>query len=525
LQWTTLGQAWKHEAKPQSALFQKKGSKQWMLRSVPAGVWDSGSRSAVLEGSLLSNTLTIDQDYLHVAAAGYGSRLRVVVDGFNVIRDPIYGGLRKIVSEVQPKWYTFDLKMWRGRQVYVECLDGGPADPALTDDHAPGREGWMQVLHGELSSSKQPPFDLPTVEVKPMPLDEQWMARSKKREELDKACPSARYALATVDGTGSDEQVFVRGNHRLPGEPAPRGLSPLFCGMEPLAVKHGSGRLELAQRLIDPARNPLLVRVIVNRVWKHHFGEGLVRTVDDFGKMGDSPSHPELLEALCRWFITEGNWSLKKLHRLLVLSEAYLLGSQPHDAETARLDAERRWLSRLPLRRLEAEAMRDAMLEVSGERVANQKDDGVMPYLIALSTGRGRPGTNGPLLGDGARSIYQSIRRNFLPAFMATFDYPTPFTTMGKRSVSNTPTQGLTMMNDPLVQELAKRWAGRLVLERLPVEERLTKMYRSAFARLPTAEERQAVLEYVKGQTAKEHEVWTNIAHAIFSSKEFRYVP
>lgn len=523
LEWKVAqGNAWRQNDKQQAVLYQAARTTQWKLRYIPEKAWDSGVLSTALEGSLQSETVAVDQDYLHIAAAGSGCRLRVVVDGFNVIRDPIYGSLRKIVNDVQPRWYTFDMKMWKGRQVYVECLDGGPEDPGVALDFPKGRESWMQVLYGSLSNDRKPPVELSNNHESVMPLEEQWLTLAKQREMLDKLCPTPRYAIATLDGTGEDERIFVRGNHRLPGDRASRGLLPIFCGSEPLAVNTGSGRLELAQRLIDPKRNPLLVRVIVNRIWKQHFGEGLVRSVDDFGKMGEAPSHPELLDALCQWFVTEGGWSVKKLHRLLITSSVYTLPSHA-DGETVKKDPDGRCLSRLPMRRLEAEAIRDAMLQLAGLRKSGMTDSGVMPYLSPLAQGRGRPSIPGPLTGDGVRSIYLNVRRNFLPSFMTAFDYPTPFTAIGKRSVSNTPTQSLAMMNDPMVIELAKRWAGRIVQENKSPEARIDQMYREAFARMPTTEEKQQLLEYQ--QKSNGHEAWTEIAHALFCSKEFRYIP
>jgi hypothetical protein len=286
--------------------------------------------------------------------------------------------------------------------------------------------------------------------------------------------------------------------------------------------------LELAQRLIDPQRNPLIARVIVNRIWKHHFGEGLVKSVDDFGRMGEAPSHPELLDYLAERFVREG-WSIKKLHRELVLSRTYRQASRNDDPNIAKFDPQGRLLSRMPVRRLEAENIRDAILAVSGQLKLEPREAGVLPYLTPLMQGRGRPTASGPLDGDGRRTIYLSVRRNFLPPLLAAFDYPTPFTTIGRRSVSNVPAQELGLMNDPFVVEQAKHWAEKMLKETKSADDRLDKMFLSVYARKPSAEEKTLLLHFVQEQMAKDHfkelQVWTNLAHALICAKEFIFVP
>src|SRR5205807_2233355 len=139
---------------------------------------------------------------------------------------------------------------------------------------------------------------------------------------------------------------------------------------------NGSGRLELAQRIVDPA-NPLLARVMVNRLWQHHFGEGIVRSVDNFGLLGETPTHPDLLDFLATEFVRQG-WSIKKMHRLLLLSSTYQMASRAADDS---LDPQNKLLHHMPLRRLEAECIRDAVLAVSGRLDQTMYGPGVMPYL------------------------------------------------------------------------------------------------------------------------------------------------
>ncbi len=215
------------------------------------------------------------------------------------------------------------------------------------------------------------------------------------------------------------------------------------------------------------ASNPLLARVLVNRVWQHHFGRGIVPTPDDFGVMGRPPSHPELLDYLSAEFMREG-WSIKKLHRELVLSSAYRMTSAAQPAADA-ADPTNTLLHRASSRRLEAECIRDALLAVSGRLDRSLFGPGVPPHLTPFMSGRGRPAASGPLDGAGRRSIYITVRRNFLTPMFLAFDYPTPFTTIGRRSVSNVPAQALVMMNSPLVWEQAAVWAKRVLAARVDV--------------------------------------------------------
>jgi len=518
---TATAQGWAQTDRPEIAFDTRKD--QTTPRWIPAGAWDSGLLSNRTEGALRTATFSIRRPYLHVLAAGRGGRIKVVVDGFEVIREPIYGGLRRVVNDPKPHWVTFDLSMWSGRQAYVEALDGGPADLAVAD-HPPGDQSWLQLRRIVALDQPRPSLQ-PHAEEEPPPLPADAAGKQAVAEfqQAEQALLTPRYCLATADGTGEDEVVFTRGNPRLPGPRTPRGLSSVYCGTDAFNPGPGSGRLELARRLIDPRRNPLLVRVIVNRVWKHHFGEGLVRSVDDFGRMGEEPSHPQLLEHLCQFFLRNG-WSLKKLHREIVLSSTYRQSHRNEDSRAVQVDPRGRLLSHWPLQRLEAEAVRDAMLAVSGQIKPGPTEEGVLPHLTPLMQGRGRPAATGPLDGGGRRSIYLSVRRNFLPPLLTAFDFPTPFSTMGRRSVSNVPAQGLALMNDPFVIEQARHWAERVVRENQDEKSRLERMYLQAFTRTPTEDEQRLAARFLQERDATE-EAWTHLAHALLCAKEFIFVP
>jgi hypothetical protein len=281
----------------------------------------------------------------------------------------------------------------------------------------------------------------------------------------------------------------------------------------------GSGRLELAERLVDPG-NPLVARVIVNRLWKHHFGEGLVRSPDDFGAMGQPPTHQALLDWLADRFPRDG-WSLKRLHRHIVLSRAYRRQSTP-DPAAERADPGNRLLHRMNVRRLEAEALRDAILAVSGRLDRRAHGPSIPPYLTPFQEGRGRPSQSGPLDGDGRRSLYLNLRRNFLPPLLTVFDFPAPATCVGRRNVSNVPAQALTLLNDPLLVEQAELWAAREQALGGGPDAIVTRLYEAAFARLPEPSERAAAVAFLGERGPR---ALPELCHVLLNVKEFLFVP
>jgi len=334
-----------------------------------------------------------------------------------------------------------------------------------------------------------------------------------KVRQIEASLPTPRRGLALQAGTPIDERVFLRGSHKKLGEVAPRRFLEAIVGDTP-----GGDRLDLARRLLDPSC-PLLPRVMVNRIWQHHFGEGIVRSVDDFGALGQRPTHPELLDFLAAEFVRQG-WSVKKMHRLMLLSSAYQMASTS-GAEADKIDPENKLLHRMPVRREEAECVRDAILAVSGRLDRTMYGPGVMPHLTPFMAGRGRPTASGPLDGAGRRSIYVNVRRNFLSPMFLAFDYPVPFSTMGRRSVSNVPAQALTLMNNPFVEQQAESWA-RHVLPEKDARKRVALMYEAALGRLPSAEEMADALGFVG--VGDDVRAWADLAHALFNVKEFIFV-
>ena len=335
-------------------------------------------------------------------------------------------------------------------------------------------------------------------------------------------------APALLDGSGVDECVLLRGNPKTPGEIAPRRLLEALAGADQPTPAAGSGRLELARRLTDVQKHPLVARVFVNRVWQHLFGRGIVASVDNFGVLGEPPTHPELLDYLAEQFVRE-RWSIKRLIRSIVLSRTYRMSSTP-SAESLAKDPRNLLWQHMPLKRLEAEAIRDAILAVSGRLDERMFGPSVPVYLTPFMEGRGRP-ASGPLDGSGRRSIYLNVRRNFMNTMFLAFDYPTPFTSTGRRTVSNVPAQALAMMNGPFVVAEAHRWAERALSEPAAgVAERVERLYLSAFGRPPTAAERADALAFLAEQAARygaaenDPRAWADLCHVLLNVKEFIFV-
>ncbi len=345
-----------------------------------AGQAHSGLVSDRLQGVLRSRSFLIEKRFIHYLASGRTGQLNLVVDGFEKIRDPIYGGLTTEVRGDRLRWYTQDVSMWIGHRAYVELSDGGTVDYRGGQTRYFDGSGALAV--DEIRFSDQgPPGPLPAatdpVEL-PVTGNRALAAALAKFKEIEAQVPPPTLAVAIVDGTGEDERVHIRGGTRTLGDIVPRRFLEAIAGSNQPAPASGSGRLELARRMVDPA-NPLPARVMVNRVWKHHFGRGIVPTVDDFGIMGEAPTNPALLDFLATEFIARG-WSIKAMHRLIVLSSAYRMSSAPV-AEMERLDPGNHLLHRMNVRRLEAESIRDTLLAASGRLNPAMYGPSVPAYL------------------------------------------------------------------------------------------------------------------------------------------------
>ncbi len=312
-----------------------------------------------------------------------------------------------------------------------------------------------------------------------------------------------------------DTFVHIRGSVHTLGEKVPRGfLQVATRGAATAIPSHQSGRLQLGEWL-GSRDNPLTARVYVNRAWHWLLGEGLVRTMDNFGTTGERPSHPELLDYLAVKFMEEG-WSTKKLVREIVLSRAYRMSSTAiHKARE--VDPDNRLLSHANRRRLEAEQIRDAILTVSGK--LNHDIGG--PTL--------KPSTSEDYHyrhNETRRSVYMPVLRNSLPEIFEAFDFADPSMVVGRRNTSTVAPQSLFMMNHPFVVEQARWAATRLLAENGGIAATVDLAYLRAVGRLPSVSEKALALRFLSptGTMDQRDKAWQQFCQALFASLDFRYL-
>lgn len=540
---------------------------------LPAGI-HSHALTQKHDGLLNSPRFQLPADNLSVrAAGGKGAMVRLIVDGYPLGVNPTFP--KAELNRDEPGWLRFDTAYRKGSWAYLEFATaesltrkfGKSADAAgrswfhagavvFHDAPAPPREDPLVLTalleeHGR--PQPQPPAsatalaqryaDLLASAVQAWRADQLTEAQRAfldaflrrgllptsakllpavapvladyRRLEAEISAP--RHAPGIVEGSAVNAPFLPRGDHLKPGEPVSRGYLEVLATARRAGESRGrtesNARLELAHAIASP-QNPLTARVYVNRVWHHLFGRGLVASVDNFGRLGDRPTHPELLDHLAAQFIADG-WSTKTLIRRLVTTRAYQLASEP-SARARESDAANDLLSHFRVQRLPAEAIRDSLLAVSGR-------------LDATSFGPPVP------IGDRARrSVYLNIRRNNLSPFLETFDAPKPFTTLGRRDATNVPAQSLALLNDPFVIESARAWAAALVALEPNADPRLRRMFATAFARPPSAEELARSRAYLADlahaadvpavSLAANERVWQDFAQSLFNLKEFIYV-
>ncbi|QDU23880.1 DUF1553 domain-containing protein [Urbifossiella limnaea] len=353
-----------------------------------------------------------------------------------------------------------------------------------------------------------------------------------RREALaaaEKARPPVDEAMAVEDAKGENLRVHLRGNHLTLGAEVPRRVPQVFGDAAAPIGPDRSGRLELADWLTRPA-NPLTARVMVNRLWAGHFGTGLVRTPDNFGRLGERPSHPELLDWLAAEFVEKG-WSLKYMHRLMVTSAAYRSVSQA-DATALRRDPENRLLSRFPRRRLDAEEVRDGMLAVSGllDRTVGGSLLKATPRQYVTGTGS----RNYEDYDHPRRTVYLPVVRSAVYDVLQTLDFPDPSVPAGQRPTTVVPTQALFMLNGGLVDRAAEAFARVLLAAPGDDPARVTEAYRRAFGRAPTTAELDRVATYLTRSEAaadpalapadRRLRAWRGLCRVLLASNEFVFV-
>ena len=422
-----------------------------------------------------------------------------------------------------------ELAEWRQQ---IEAWDGAgefPEGPEL----APGSDRFFSEVTlaaasmDEGATQVDGPFSVPQRSVDWI-LPSAWRKRVEDlREELKQlteAAPSEPpMAYAPGRGESVEQRVFVRGNHNSPGAPVPKQFPVILAGQEQEPIAGGSGRLELGQWLASPD-HPLTARVIVNRIWQWHFGQGLVRTPNNFGLMGERPTHPELLDYLASRFVRDG-WSLKAMHRLIMSSSAYQMQSRVSDESWEKDSGNRLW-SRFNRRRLAVEEMRDSLLAL----------DGAIDLAMggALTESLDSYGFENAYLHPDEtrrRTVYLPIYRNRMPNLLTLFDFADPSASIAVRASTSVAPQGLYFMNSDFVHDRALALASHLLQDDGTRDSRRVEMaYRIALTRSPDPREVDEALDYIAGYPVSNDasdprlERWRSFCRLLLGSSEYNYV-
>ncbi|MEO6739185.1 MAG: DUF1549 and DUF1553 domain-containing protein, partial [Chthoniobacteraceae bacterium] len=342
--------------------------------------------------------------------------------------------------------------------------------------------------------------------------------RAKRKRIAD--TPAYALAYAVSESAAANARVQVRGDPKRLGEEVPRGFLQVLGGQKLAKDAKTSGRLELAQWITEPS-NPLTARVIVNRIWQHHFGRGLVATPNDFGTRGQAPSHPELLDFLARRFVESG-WSVKAMHRLLLLSHTWQLSTGGNTAG----DPNNTLWSRAERQRLDAESIRDTMLFVGGDLDFTPGGEHPFPAVQTWSFTQHKQFF--ALYDTNRRAVYQMQQRLRKHPFLALFDGADTNSSTAIRTASTTALQSLFAMNDPFVHERAARFAARIASAESDEQRRIALAFVTLYARLPEPEESAMFAAYLAQlrDTKKlpPDQAWTSLSRVLLGTNEFLYL-
>ncbi len=443
------------------------------------------------------------------------------------------GEYRAMYQEVQTRW-SRQLKAWKdavGRAAFKgEKL---PDKPSL--------EGPESVFSGEDDKARffaevtyylDTPFGKPSIRgpfafpdeerdsLLPPAVVASLSALRKEIQNLEQSAPPAPpMACAVAEGERVDQRVLLRGDPRSLGDLAPKQFPVVLAGDRQPAIARGSGRKELAEWLTRPD-HALTSRVMVNRIWQWHFGEGLVRTPNNFGTTGETPTHAELLDSLAVRFVRTG-WSIKAMHRLIMLSNTYRMSSL-RAPQAVEKDPDNRLLSRFNRRRLSVEEMRDSFLAVSGAL------DLTMGGKIETKL----KGDAYPELEPGRirrRSVYFPLIRNKLPSVLRLFDFVDPTASTARRTETNIAPQALFMMNSDFIHAQSRTLAESLLASNRDEAVRMERAYWMTLGRKPEPQEAEAMLAYVHnypepGDSDHVIDAWQSLCRMIMASNEFHYV-
>ena len=525
------------------------------IRQQSNGGVSSAALSKELRGCLMSPTFELQHPEILVHVAGQGCKMRLVIDGYLMyeFNGLLFGGAKQnIDTEGEFRWLRFggDIHRYQGHRMHIEFLDEGngwfnvqeirfanrrgaapPADKASPLNSnlaeqlpvAGSVEANVKLWAQELAETQETAHAtllnnqlLPETPVEFATIVENWTTAAS-------GIPGVIPVIAMTEGTPENERVFIRGNHRNMGGEAPRAILTALQNKEEHSNDGGSGRLRLAEQLVSND-NPLVARVAVNRIWHHLFGHGLVSSTDNLGVLGKRPTHPDLLDHLATRFRNDG-WSVKRLIRAIALSRTYRMASTRSE-KAQEIDPTNELFHRANIRRLQGESVRDAILAVSGRLDRTQFGSPVPIRLSSFLQGRGRPRANGPVDGNGRRSIYLSVNRNFLSPFMQAFDVPAPVTTTGARTVSNVPAQALIMLNNEFVNQQSRTWAEKLLAARPTSTDAVVRQaWRELIGRDPQADDIEPLLQFADAPDAVcSVETLTQVCHVLLNSKEFLFL-
>ena len=349
-------------------------------------------------------------------------------------------------------------------------------------------------------------------DAKAKPMDKELATAAKEQvaevEKIKKEMPKPPLAAPVISGNGTAMKIYIRGNPATKGEDAPKGFLQVISSSPTRKPGSDFTRLDLANA-IATSENPLTARVIVNRVWAWHFGRGIVNTPSNFGKLGDAPSHPELLDHLAVEFVKHG-WSIKWLHREIMMSKVYQLTSDSSPLAASRSDPANVYLWRGTRKRLDVEAWRDSLLAIGG--TLDEKEGGPTFDLKDANSKR--------------RTVYAKVSRHELDGLLRLFDFPDANVTADKRSVTTVPQQQLFALNSDFMVNQAKAFSLRVSKMSSTDEDRINAAYRLAFNRLPAPRELSIGLAYLKLPTKPDDKLtrWEQYAQALLASNEVMYV-
>ena len=437
-------------------------------------------------------------------------------------RAGVAAGYQERFEKTLEEWH-FTIRRWR--RGAIRAIKEGNMPPRPKPRFQAGKDRFFFDVY----QAKEAPFRFEGEErdriLKPETRAAIDRLKSEVAELEARAMPEPPMANAVEEGRSVDQRVFVRGDHNAEGEPAPKVFPAIIAGFDQEPVREGSGRLELANWIASPA-NPLTARVMANRIWQKHFGEGIVRTPSNFGKLGSPPTHPQLLDWLAATFVEDG-WSIKKMHRRIMLSKAYAMSSQASEA-AAHADPENLWLSHFNRRRLDVEEVRDGMLTI------DNSIDFTMGGTLQSGFGTDSENSSDRLSVDPTaskrRMVYIPLRRANLPTMLNLFDFGDAVTSIGKRPVTNVAPQALFMMNSEFVAERAGNLADQLLATAgWSQADRIREAYMRVLSREPNASELDGAMSYVtrfasRSEEASARDAWQSYCRILLASNDFIYV-